>query len=181
MKHLNIKAIEKDLEGTPFKVGGVFTYDHIREGEVIDTWVEPNIIVDEGLNYILGASFAGSAASTAWYVGLFKNAYTPVGSNVAATFGGVGVAGEATTEYTETTRQAWTQAGVTAKVIGNSAAPAVFTFNTPVTINGAFLQSTSGKGATTGILSAASKFSTSRAMLATDKLNITYTLTISSL
>lgn len=181
MKHLDIQAIEKDLEGTPFKVGGVFSYEHVRDGEVVDTWQEPNIIVDEGLNYILSTAFAGGTANTVWYVGLFKNAYTPIASNVAATFGGAGVAGEATTEYSETVRQTWTQAGVSAKVIGNSAAPAVFTFTTPVTINGAFLQSTSGKGATTGVLSAASKFSSSRAMLATDKLNITYTLTISSL
>lgn len=162
------------------KIGGIFTYEHIRDGEVIDTWKEPNIVVDEGLNYILGAGMAGSTPLTTWYIGIFKNNYTPLSTDTAALFPGVGVASESTTEYTETVRPTWINTGVAAKVITNTASPAVFTFNTTVSIYGGFLASSSVKGGLTGKLAAASKFSSVRAMLAADVLNVTYNLTISS-
>jgi hypothetical protein len=172
------------LENVPqeneLKVGGVFTYEHIRDGKVIDVWKQPNLVVNEGLTYILGSAFAASTPLTTWFVGLFKNNYTPIASNVAATFGGAGVANEVTTEYTETVRPTWTQAGVTSNTITNSASVAVFTFGTTVTIYGAFLISNNTKGGTTGSLAAASKFASSRNMLVSDKLNVTYTLTASS-
>jgi hypothetical protein len=162
------------------KVGGYFTYEHIRDGKVIDTWQEPNLVVDEGLNYALDAAFSGGSPITSWYVGIYKNNYSPIAANVAATFPGAGVANEATTEYSESTRPAWTEAGVSSKTITNSASPAVFTFASGVTIYGAFLVSSNVKGGTSGKLGAASKFVTSRVMLTADVLNVTYTLTASS-
>ena len=168
--------IEKTL-----KIGGIYTYEHIRDGKVIDTWEEPNLVVNEGLNYTLDSAFSGGAPISAWYIGLFKNNYTPQAADVASTFPGVGVANEATTEYTEATRPLWVEAGVVSQVITNSASPAVFTFNTPVNIYGAFLASLNTKATTSGKLSAASKFASVRAMLAADVLNVTYTLTISSI
>ena len=169
-----------NLESTKMKVAGIFRYEHIRDGEVIDTWEEPNLVVDEGLNYALDAAFSGGTPITTWYVTLFKNNYTPIAANVAATFFGAGVANETTTEYTEATRPAWTEAGVSAKTITNSASPATFTFGTGVTVYGAALVSTNTKGGTTGTLGAASKFSSARVMLVSDLLNVTYTLTASS-
>lgn len=168
------------MENQTFKIGGIFTYEHIRDGKVIDTWEEPNLVVDQGLNYALDSAFSGGTSITSWYVGVFKNNYTPTSVDVASTFAGAGVANEATTEYSESTRPAWTEAGVSSKTITNSASPAVFTFTSGVTLYGAFLISGSTKGGTTGTLAAASKFSSSRAMLSGDKLNVTYTLTISS-
>lgn len=165
---------------TNLKIGGIFKYEHIRDGQVIDTWEEPNLVVDEGLNYVLGAGLAGTAAITTWYVGVFKNNYSPVAGDTAALFPGVGVGGEATTEYTEANRPTWTQAGVVTKSITNTASPAVFTFNTTASIYGAFLVSSSVKGGLTGKLAAASKFASVRSMLAADVLNVTYTLTIAS-
>jgi len=164
----------------PFQVGGIFTYEHVRDGKVIDSWDQPNIVVDEGLNYILDAALSAGTPITTWYVALFKNNYTPIAANVAATFPGAGVANEATTEYSEATRPIWVEAGVTAKTITNTASPAVFTFASNIDIYGAFLISSSAKGATTGKLAAASKFSSVRSMLTADVLNVTYNLTISS-
>ena len=164
-----------------FKIGGIFTYEHIRDGKVIDTWEEPNIVVNEGLNYTLDSAFSGAAAITAWYIGLFKNNYAPQATDVAATFPGVGVANEATTEYTEATRPQWVEVGPVSQVITNSASPAVFTFNTPINIYGALLASLPTKATASGKLAAASKFASVRAMLATDVLNVIYTLTISSI
>ena len=162
------------------KIGGYFTFEHIRDGQVIDRWYDSNIVVDEGLNYILDAALSGATAHTTHYLGLFKNNYTPISSNVMATFPGAGVALEANSEYNEATRRTWNEAGVSAKTITNSASPATFTFNTTVTIYGAFLSSDSTKAGTTGTLVSAAKFSSARSMLANDVLNVTYTITASS-
>jgi hypothetical protein len=169
------------MKNQELKIGGIFTYEHVRDGEVIDSWIEPNIVVDEGLNYALAAAFTGGSPLSNWYIGVFKNNYTPNSTDVIATFPGVGAAGESTAEYNETTRPIWTQAGVVAKVVTNSISPAIFTFNTGVSIYGGFLASSSIKGGLTGKLAAASKFSSVRTMLALDVLNVTYTLTTSSI
>ena len=162
------------------KIGGVFTYSHIRDGKIIDTWEEPNIVVNEGLDYTLDSAFSAGTPITAWYLGLFKNNYTPQATDVALTFPGAGVANEATTEYSEATRRAWTEAGVVSRVITNSASPATFTFASNISIYGAFLVSTNTKAGTTGKLAAASKFASVRSMLTADVLSVNYTLTISS-
>ena len=174
--------MNKELKSniSPFKIGGTFSYEHIRDGEVIDKWEEPNIVVDEGLEYALDSAFSAGTQITAWYIGLFKNNYTPIAGNVAATFWGAGVANEVTTEYSESTRPAWTEAGVTSKTLTNSASVAVFTFASPVSVYGAGLVSTNTKGGTSGKLAAASKFSSVRSMLASDVLNVTYSLTIAT-
>jgi hypothetical protein len=163
------------------KIGGVFTYTQIRDGEVVDTWQEQNLVVNEGLNYTLDAAFSGGTPVTAWYIGLFKNNYAPQAADTMSTFPGVGVANEATSEYSESTRPAWTEAGVTSMVITNTASPAVFTFASPIAIYGAFLTSLNTKATTSGKLGAASKFGSVRNMLAADVLHVTYTLTISSI
>jgi len=175
--YLEGKQMNEDLK---FKIGGIFTYEHIRDGKVIDTWKEPNIVVNEGLNYILDAAFSAGSPLTSWYIALFKNNYTPIAANVAATFFGAGVANEATTEYSEATRVAWVEAGPSSQVISNSASPAVFTFASAISIYGAALVSSSAKAATSGKLAAASKFASVRVMQIADVLNVTYTLTITS-
>ena len=162
------------------KIGGIFTYSHIRDGKIIDQWEQPNIVVDEGLNYMLDAALSGGSVLTAWYVGLFKNNYTPISTNVMATFPGAGVANEADAELTNTTRPIWTDAGASAKVITNTASPAVITFASDIPIYGAFLSSSSVQSGTSGVLLAASKFSAVRNMLTADQLSIVYSLTISS-
>jgi hypothetical protein len=163
------------------KIGGIFTHQHIRDGEVIGEWEESaNIVVDEGLNHILDVSLSVGTQTSAFYIGLFKNNYAPQASDVAATFSGVGVANEATTEYSELTRPQWVEVGPVAKVITNSASPAVFTFASPIDIYGALLATLPTKATVSGKLIAASKFTSVRSMLAADVLNVTYTLTISS-
>ena len=167
-------------EQSDIKSGGFFTFEHYRDGVLIDKWDTKNIVVDQGINYILDSALSGGTPITSYFLGIFKNNYTPVAADTAALFPGAGVANEATTEYDEATRPAWVEAGVSAKVITNSASPAVFTANTSVTIYGAFLVSVSTKGGTTGTLIAASKFTSSRALIDNDILNVTYTITGSS-
>lgn len=158
-------------------VGGYFTYEHIRDGKVIDTWKEKNIVVNQGLNYILEAALSGGTVNTTHYVGLFSNNYTPNNAGVGTL---VTDLTEVNAKYNETTRPTWSEAGASSQTISNSASPAAFTFNASETIYGAFLISNNTKGGTTGTLIAASKFASSRAVVLNDVLNVTYTLSASS-
>ena len=162
------------------KLGGVFSFEHIRNGKVIDEWKQDNLVVDEGLEYILGTSFDGATASLAnWFIGLFSGNYTPQNTDTAANISAN--SGEITTQYSEATRVAWVEGGVSSKTIGNSLSVAVFTFTAASTnVYGAFLISDSLKAGTAGVLSAASRFGSLRVMLASDSLNVTYSLSASA-
>lgn len=157
-------------------IGGAFV--HWLNDDYEDRQVDCNIVVNEGLNHILDVTLSAATQLTSWYVGIFKNNYTPVAGDVASTFAGSGKANEITTEIDETTRPAWTEAGPSSQTITNSASPAAFTANTTVTAYGAFLISNNTKGGLTGTLMAASKFAAQRDMVSTDVLNVTYTLSI---
>ena len=157
-----------------FKVGGVFSFSHIRDGKVIDTWEQPNIVVDAGLNYILDAALSGATTSTTHYIGLFSNNYTPIATTAITDLT------EVTTKYNETVRPTWNEGGAVSKTISNSASVATFTFNLPENIYGAFLTNINTKGSTAGRLIAASRFASVRSMLALDVLQVTYSLSISS-
>jgi hypothetical protein len=160
------------------KVGGVFHFEHVRNGEVIDTWDEENIVVDEGLDHILDVGLSNGTQSSTWYVGIFKNNYTPVAADVASTFAGAGKANEvtATTDVDETVRETWTDAGVSSQSVTNSASPASYNAAASISVYGAFLIDNSTIGGLTGTLFAASKFTAVRNLVATDVLNVTYTL-----
>lgn len=160
-------------------VGGVFTIEHVRDGKVIDTWQEKNLVSNEGLNALLDTYLNGdgTAKIAAWYVALFEGNYTPVATLTAATFP---AAATESTAYTEATRVLWVDAAASAQQITNTAAKATFTMNATKTIYGAALVSASAKSATTGVLFAASRFSVSRAVVAADQLLITYTVQAAS-
>lgn len=178
--NINVDSALKDAleEGQAVKVGGYFTVEHVRNGEVIDKEVSKNIVVDQGLNYILDAALSNGTAITTLYLGIFKNNYTPIAGDTASTFAGAGVANEIITEIDESTRPQWVEAGVASKTITNSASAAVFTANTTVAAYGAFLISNNTLGGTSGTLISASKFSAVKNLANTDTLNVTYTLTI---
>jgi len=158
-------------------VGGVFDCEHVRDGEVIDRWSQPNLVVNEGLNSLLGIMFHGDTQITTWYLGLFEGNYTPVAGLTAAT---VTANSTECTAYDEATRQAYDEAAAASQSITNSASRATFTFNATKTIYGAFLVSASAKSATTGTLFSAARFSSSKAVVDDDQLLLTYTFTASS-
>ena len=165
------------------RIGGIFTYEHIRDGKVIDTWEEPNLVVDQGLNHIVNVVFGADSKLYQSYVGIYANNYTPLAANVAATFSGVGVASEITTEISNATIPAWagyTAPATTTKSLSNSASPAIFSFTAGASVNGAFLASSSAKAGTTGVLFAASKFPATRTMLTGDVLSVIYTISVAS-
>lgn len=159
------------------KVGGVFTIEHVRNGEVIDTWEEPNLVVNEGLNDLLDVCLSGATQKTTWYVGIFEGNYTPVATDTAAN---ITANSTESTAYTEANRPTWVDAGASSQSITNSASKATFTINATKTIYGAFLISDNTKSGTSGVLFAASKFSVSRAVVLDDQLLITYTVQAAS-
>ena len=159
-------------------IGGGFLVVHrrIKRGIVIvDREYSPNLVVDQGVNYVLNTAINGAAQVPTWYVGIFKNNYTPLASDTLAG-GFVTSAGEAaaSTDYSQASRVTYTEAASTAKSITNSASPATFTILTTFTAYGAFL--CSAASGTTGTLLAAAKFSTSKSVSNTDELDVTYTI-----
>jgi hypothetical protein len=154
-------------------VGGVFDVEHVRDGEVIDQWQSKNLIVNQGLNHILDVVFGNSTQVATWYVALFNTDSTPASTWTYAT-----PVYTESTDYTEGTRPAYVEAAAASQQITNSASKATFTMNTTTTIYGASLVSLSTKGDTAGggTMMAASKFAASRAVVNTDSLLITYTI-----
>jgi hypothetical protein len=154
-------------------VGGVFTFEHYRDGKKIDEWTTKNIMTNEGLDYLLDASVANAAQISTWYVAPFKGNYTPDGSETGAT-----VATDATeaTEYTLGTRPAYVPGTVASQSVDNSASKASFTINATVTIYGAFLTGDSAKSGTGSKCLCISRFPGQRDLLNTDELLVTYTI-----
>lgn len=162
-------------------VTGAMRVREWRGGRLVGTAIEPNLIVNEGLNHLLNAALppqGGYTPITAWYVALFRGNYTPDGNLTAATF--ASTANEFT-DYTSAQRVPLVIASAAvAQVTGNSGNEAIFTLNAggPYNIYGGAILSASAKGATTGKLLAAVRFSNPRLNMAgNDKLGIEYVLT----
>lgn len=159
------------------RVGGKFLVSLVREGKVIDEFESKNVVVNEGLNYLLNTALDGLAAQTAWYIGLFTGNYVPLATDTAAT---IPTSATETAAYTSATRPVWTppNGGATAQEIDNSASKATFTMNAAAAVYGAFLISSNTINnttvATAGVLFAASQFSSPRSVVANDQLLITY-------
>lgn len=153
----------------------------VAAGEVIDKEVCDNLVVNEGLDYTLNCALAnGASALTSWFVGIFSGNYTVLSSDTAAVIAANST--EITTKYTSATRPAWTPVE-SAQSVTNSAAPASFTFTgigTSLTVYGAFLVSNSTKGGTSGTLFSGAQFGTSKTVVNSDILQVTYTYTLAS-
>lgn len=163
------------MKDTPIllRVGGKFQIQHLRNGEVIDEFESENIVVNQGLNYVLNTALDALASQASWYIGIFSGNYVPVATDTAAS-----IATNATESraYTSTTRPIWTPpaGGSTAQEIDNSASKAAFSMNATATIYGAFLVSSNVISGTAGVLFAASQFSAPRSVVTNDQLLITY-------
>lgn len=181
IQRLRNKKYERVDNGTIFvpktklMICGMFRHDV----NGLDIRFDPNLVVDEGLNRILDVSYNDGTQITAWNIGLFTGSSAP-----ASNWTGANITANSTefTNYTQTTRQAWTSNGAAAAgVVSNSSTTAQFTANTGGgVVWGAFLAQASAKSAVTGVLNSASKFAGSRTLLAGDNLNISYSMTLTS-
>lgn len=133
-------------------------------------WVEdvPNLVVNEGLDHILGVQFNAVTQVTTWYVGL-KGAGTPAVGDTLASHG-------TWTELTDYTgdRQEFVEGAASGQSISNSGNAAVFPITGAMTVAGAFLASVNTGSA--GILFCAADFSSPRSVDNGDTLNVTYTI-----
>lgn len=155
-------------------------YHHNVNG--LDERVDPNIVVNQGLMYLLSVGFYNGTKYATWYLSLYGNNYTPLAALTAASY--VATAGEITsgTEgYTESVRQTWVPSAPASNIIDNVASKAAFTIETAseLVVYGAGLHTESAKGAVTGVLASATKFASPRTLQDTDVFNLGYRLTIS--
>jgi len=169
--------LDYSVEELRAKFGGVFHCKIIRAGKIIDEWFDPNVVVNEGLNYMLDVMFNGSSPTTTWYLAPFEGNYTPIATDTAATFP---ASATESTAYTQSTRVQYVTAAAAAQTVTNTAAPSTFTFNATKTIYGASMNSISTKSSTAGKLFAAARFSTSKSVASSDQLLMTYQFTASS-
>lgn len=160
--------------------GGVFTtvcYD--KNGH--EKWVEinPNLVVNVGLQAMNTQFFTGSAYTAAWYIGLVN------GTSASTTFsGGDTLASHAgwteNTDYSGTRKAATFGAATLADPsnINNASSTASFTITGNATIAGAFLANvTSG---TSGLLFSVSDFQSpgDRTVVSGDVLVVTYSFNL---
>lgn len=142
-----------------------------------DHSVEPNLIVNTGLNHLLSAALAGGAAISSWYVAPFSGNVTPSATVTAATF--TATTTEATA-YVEAARVAWAYDAVGSQAISNNTTRATFTINSSIAVYGAGILSAAAKTATTGTLLCYAKFSAVRNLILDDVLTIKYTISATS-
>lgn len=142
--------------------------------------VTKNLLTTEGCNHLLSVGVAGGSQTATWYVAPFSGNISVVDTITAATFASATT--ELTTQYSESTRVAFTESVPAAKSTNNTASPAVFTSAVDsVSIWGIGLLSISTKASTSGVLLSVAKYTTVRTLPTTaDQLSVKYTLTLAN-
>jgi hypothetical protein len=149
-------------------VQGVFCYNIRGQEEEFSR----NIVVTQGLNYVLQAAISDTAPIANWYIALFTDDVTPLAGWTAATWRGLSTEW---TNYDEATRGAWTTAAVSSGGTDSFANKASFTSSGDAqTVRGAVLVSASAKNADTGILLAASRLSSDKTLATGEILDVGY-------
>lgn len=131
-----------------------------------------NLIVDEGLDYLLNNDLTAATL----YIGLTDGTPTPAaGDTMASHVGWVEV-----TAYDEAARLAWGQGAASGGVTTNATA-ATFTASGTTAVGGGFLATVATKGGSTGTLfSVKAADEGDRALVALDTLDVTISLTVTS-
>ena len=130
-----------------------------------------NLIVTAGLNHILDVEFHATTQVTTWYIGLKGAGSVAAGDTMASHSGWAELTG-----YSGD-RKAWTEGAASSGSMTNSSS-VDFTINATATVAGAFLN-TAATG-TSGTLYGAVDFSSSRAVISGDTLQVTVTVTAAS-
>jgi len=157
------------------------TYIHDVNGQ--DERQDPNLLTDEGLIYLLSVGLNNGTKIPTWYLSLYAANYTPLPGLTAASYPATASEITSNTEgYIESTRPIWTPTAPTTPLIDNLANKASFTIATAssLTVNGAALLSEATKGAITGKLISATKFSAPRTLYNTDVFNLAYRVQLTS-
>lgn len=161
------------------RIYSIWDLEIFRNGRMVDaSYGHGNLVVNEGLDGILGIMFSDDTQITDWYILLFESDTTPAAGTTYASPGWT-----EWTAYDEANRQAWVEPGVSSQSITNSASKASFTANATKTIYGGALvgggtdPATKGDTAGGSIIYSASKFASSKGVEDDEVLKITCTLT----
>lgn len=153
---------------------GVFSYAIRGEAEEFTK----NLVVNEGLDYILKAAVGETAGVANWYIALFTGDVSVVATWTAATFTATATEW---TSYDESARQVWTKSLVASQGTDSFSSKASFTSSSDAQIvRGAAMLSASAKSATSGTLLAASRFSSDKALDTGEILDVGYGLQLSA-
>lgn len=127
------------------------------------------MIVNEGLNYILGVTLSDEAQDATHYVGLKGTGAVAAGNTLASH-----APWSEVTTYTGD-RKAWTEGGASSQSISNTGNAASFAITGDCSVYGAFI-CVPATGSAQELICAVD-FSSSRTLANGDTLNVTYTLT----
>jgi hypothetical protein len=160
------------------KFGGVFTVE-CRDADGNLKWEEefPNLVVNEGLQYINTQFFKGITYTATWYMGLVTGpgaGNTYLAANTMASHAGW----TENVAYTQSARptMAFGSATLADPSVISTSTPVVFTMNATATIAGAFVTTDNTKSGTTGLLFSVGNFTVGdRSVVSGDTLNVTYT------
>jgi hypothetical protein len=153
------------------KIGGVFSAECFdQDGNLKWKDMAKNIVVDAGLNHILGVEFHGDTQITSWYGGLVNATPTYAAGDTLSSHTGW----SENSNYTGS-RKAMTFGAAASKQISNSGNAASFSINGTGTIAGAFICSVAN--GTTGTLFCEANFGQgNKSVSSGDTVNVTYTL-----
>jgi len=160
----------------PMKIGGVFTFEIVRNGEVVDSWSEKNLVTTQGIKAFLDSAF-GFVASQPLYLSIYEGNVTPTSSLTMANY--ASVCTEATS-YDSATRPAFVGVN-TNNLVSNVASMGEFLMTANKNIYGAALvMGGSDKGGTTGRLISIRNFAASKSLLVDDILKVKFEFTATS-
>ena len=156
------------------KLGGKFSFELKREGQIIDAWENFNLVPTAGLNHFNDTTLGGGIGISNWYLSLYSNAYTPQADDLYTHIGTRFT--ELVAEYDEPVRPTWIKDGVSSNgLMTNSGNRATFTFNQPATVSGGMFVSVNTKGDnTSGLLLASSLHAPARSVVDGDELLVKY-------
>ena len=147
-------------------------------GKVRDTFECTNLVVDEGINEVLNRTFNGASNAGSEYIGIHSTNLSP---SANWNYASIGTTITEVVAYDEAARPEWITNSATDKSVTN-AGVAEFSVNAQSTVWGGFIVTNSTKQPTgsTGIMFAALNFASSKTVEAGEKIQIQYTISMSS-
>lgn len=150
-------------------------YYHTVNGA--DLKVTSNLVVAEGILYVLNAALGGAAQTSNWFLAPYSGNATPASNWTAANFAtNATEITSATQGYSEANRQPWVSSAAADGKIGNLSSYAQFSIvaSSPLNIYGAGLLSSQTKGGTSGTLVSATRFEPARQVNNGDTFELGY-------
>lgn len=165
-----VQLIRNPIFYSRAKIWSEWHGEHIRNGKVIDRWVDHNMCTNEGLTDMLNVHFGGGTQKTTWYIALVES---NTAEGLTKTYASPGYT--ECTAYDEAARVEFDET-VASNIASNTLSPATFTFNDSKTIYGGSIVSYATKGDTAQAgakLFCYSLWGSSKSVVSGDIINLT--------